>query len=70
MKTKACKPANKPTKEKKLTKLQYFRLLKKTSKEGGFPAVNKDGECLYRGPKGIKCAVGLILPDSIYRDRI
>ena len=25
-----------------------------------------DGECMYRGPDGLKCAVGALIPDDIY----
>lgn len=24
------------------------------------------GTCLYRGPKGLKCAVGQLIPDNVY----
>lgn len=27
----------------------------------------KNGNCLYRGPRGLMCAVGCIIPDSVYR---
>lgn len=26
-----------------------------------------DGTCLYRGPNGLKCAVGALIPDEEYR---
>jgi hypothetical protein len=29
-------------------------------------SVNSDGECVYRGPNGARCAVGLFIPDSEY----
>jgi hypothetical protein len=30
----------------------------------GNPSVNKDGNCLYRGPNGLKCAAGILLTDE------
>lgn len=27
----------------------------------------KTGTCLYRGPKGAKCAAGILIPDEIYK---
>ena len=32
----------------------------------GQPSMNKAGDCRYRGPNGKMCAVGCILPDSLY----
>lgn len=29
-------------------------------------SVGPGGQCLYRGPDGLKCAVGAIIPDSAY----
>ena len=29
-------------------------------------AVSDDGDCLYRGPNGTKCAVGCLIPDDLY----
>jgi hypothetical protein len=57
----------------KLTRQAYFDLLVKTSAEGGFPSwglVDPDcGDgCLYRGPDGRQCAVGLLVPDELYAD--
>lgn len=34
-------------------------------KQGG-PS-SADDMCLYRGPKGVKCAIGHIMPDELYR---
>jgi hypothetical protein len=28
----------------------------------------KDDSCLYRGPNGTKCAVGILIPDSAYTE--
>lgn len=48
---------------------EYYDLLVKTSKEGGFPAaVFREGDvhCRYRTEDGKKCAVGLVIPDDRY----
>lgn len=54
-----------------MTKREYFELLVKTSEAGGFPSVamcvslcGSKLRCLYRGPDGRKCAVGLLIPDD------
>ncbi len=31
---------------------------------------NEKGECLYRGPKGRKCAIGCLIPDEVYEPRM
>lgn len=30
------------------------------------PSVNEIGECMYRGPNGLKCAAGHLIPDDKY----
>lgn len=50
-----------------MTKQEYFDLLVKTSREGGFPARNVHGSCVYRTEDGKKCAVGLLIPDTRYK---
>lgn len=30
-------------------------------------SISKDGTCMYRGPNGLKCAVGALIPDEEYR---
>ncbi|MGQ7794436.1 hypothetical protein ACUN0C_18680 [Faunimonas sp. B44] len=32
----------------------------------GRPAMNQEGDCLYRAPDGTKCAVGCLIPDHLY----
>ena len=32
----------------------------------GRPSVGDNDRCLYRGPDGLKCAAGHVIPDSIY----
>lgn len=56
-----------------LTKQEYFDLLVKTSREGGFPSVvPTSGEtqvgydCAYRTADGRKCGIGLLIPDTKY----
>lgn len=29
---------------------------------------NEDSECLYRGPRGLKCAAGCLIPDDSYHE--
>ena len=49
----------------KLTNQKVFNAvathLLKQNKRSGFGL-----KCLYRGPNGLKCAVGVLIPDSIY----
>ena len=52
---------------KQLTKQQVFdrvaqHLLAQMEKS------EADGCCLYRGPGGLKCAIGCLIPDECYRD--
>lgn len=35
----------------------------------GKPSSNED-ECLYRGPRGLKCAIGHLIPDESYNPNI
>lgn len=30
-------------------------------------SINNHGICLYRGPEGTKCALGLFIPDELYQ---
>ena len=32
----------------------------------GRPSVGDNDRCLYRGPDGLKCAAGHVIPDSVY----
>lgn len=29
--------------------------------------VNNDGQCMFRGPRGAKCAVGVLIPNRLYK---
>lgn len=49
---------------------EIFDKVKKhlTSQRG--QSSDPDGACLYRDPNGLKCAVGAIIPDELYSDKI
>lgn len=49
-----------------MTKKEYYDLLVKTSLEGGFPAIDDGGNCLYRTSDGKACGIGIIMPDAFY----
>lgn len=50
-----------------MTKQEYLDLLVATSKAGKFPARNED-LCCYRTPDCERsCAVGLLIPDEMYK---
>ena len=34
------------------------------------PSKNEEGFCLYRGPHGLKCAVGHLIPDEMYMEEM
>jgi hypothetical protein len=34
------------------------------------PALDESGDCVYRGENNLKCAVGCLIPDSLYRSEI
>lgn len=49
-----------------MTKREYYDLLIRSCDDGTFPSYDAaSGACVYRGPKGMKCAVGVLLPDEI-----
>lgn len=33
----------------------------------GKRSLNPDGDCAYRGQDGLKCAIGLLIPDDLYQ---
>jgi len=51
-----------------VTTKEYFNLLIETSESGGFPAITKGNKCAYRGEGGRRCAVGIIMPDHVYKE--
>lgn len=36
----------------------------------GKPALNNDGECMYRTSEGLMCAVGCLIPDNLYNENM
>lgn len=36
----------------------------------GKQSVNRTGYCLYRGPNTLKCAIGHLIPDRVYREEM
>lgn len=36
----------------------------------GRPSVGDNDRCLYRGPDGLKCAYGHVIPDSLYSEEL
>jgi hypothetical protein len=36
----------------------------------GRPSVGDNDRCLYRGPDGLKCAAGHVIPDSMYSEEM
>jgi len=38
--------------------------------EQGRPAMNASGECLYRSETGLKCAVGCLISDDAYHEKL
>lgn len=49
-----------------MTKNEIFDFVLKGILRQGGPSVNKEGECLYRGDNGRKCAIGLLIHDDDY----
>lgn len=48
-----------------MTAQEYYELLVNAVYDGVMPSDEKN-ECLYRGPEGKKCAIGLLIPDEDY----
>ncbi len=49
------------------TKREYLDLLLKSADDGTFPSTSGSFDaCLYRGPNGKKCAIGILIPDDKY----
>ena len=49
-----------------MTPQQIFDTVATHLSDQGEQSLNKGGDCMYRGPKGLKCAVGRLIPDDIY----
>jgi len=52
-----------------MTKQETFNVVAKHLKKQGVRS-NYRGRCLYRGPNGLKCAAGVLIPDNYYEDRL
>ncbi|MGL5936650.1 MAG: hypothetical protein ACRCZI_13635 [Cetobacterium sp.] len=49
-----------------MTKSEYYNKLVEVSTNGGFPSVIS-GACQYRTGDGKSCAVGIAIPDEVYK---
>jgi hypothetical protein len=50
-----------------MDRAEYYDLLVKTSKDGGFPSYAPlDKHCKYHSEDGKKCAAGLLISDKVY----
>jgi hypothetical protein len=36
----------------------------------GKQSIDADDNCLYRGPEGLKCAIGCLIPDELYLSKM
>lgn len=56
-----------------LTAQQIFDTVLTRLREQGQPSIKINGtdipSCLYRGPNGLKCAVGWLIPDNAYHSK-
>lgn len=41
-----------------------------TQKKKSFVEMNDCVRCMYRGPDGLKCAVGILIPDDMYDPKL
>ena len=49
-----------------MTPQEIFDTVAKHLITQGQQSQRDDGTCLYRGPGGLKCAVGVLIPDDVY----
>lgn len=50
-----------------MTRMQkMFNKAVRAMRKQGVVCVNSNDECRYRGPKGLKCIAGHLIPDSLY----
>lgn len=48
---------------------EFFDAVVKALVKQGVPSYSSEDEsCMYRGPNGVKCAIGLLIPDEEYND--
>ena len=51
-----------------MTNQEAFDVMVRHLRKQGCKSVSEDGsKCLYRGPNGLMCAVGALIPDEEYR---
>lgn len=53
-----------------MTSQEIFDIVVTHLRKQGKPAMNNIGGCSYRGVDGTKCAVGCLIPDSIYKSEM
>lgn len=53
-----------------MTPQEAFKTVAKHVLAQGRPSKNEEGMCVYRGPDGLKCAVGALIPDEAYDPRM
>ena len=53
-----------------MTPQEAFETVAKHLLAQGRPSKNEKGMCVYRGPDGLKCAVGALIPDEAYDPRM
>lgn len=49
---------------------QIFTTITTALIKQGKPSTTEDGSCKYRGPDGLKCAIGHLIPDNLYTPTI
>lgn len=52
----------------KYTAQQVFDIVLTGLRAQGRASLSKDGNCMYRGDGGCKCAAGFLIPDSVYEN--
>lgn len=46
------------------------KMIEHVKKEFKGKSINSNGNCVYRGPNGTKCAVGMFIPDNKYDEHM
>jgi hypothetical protein len=50
------------------TQEAFTAIVEHLRKQGCRSQQEDDAACLYRGPKGLRCAVGALIPDELYEE--
>lgn len=50
-----------------MTAQKLFNRIAEHLRTQGRPALDEFGDCVYRGPNGLRCAIGAVIPDYKYR---